>query len=394
MLERPKIQFDLVGHRAIWYAISLVTILAGIAFYYIRGGLNWGIDFMGGALLQYSFPQALGTRAQLPEVIKQARRGFVEAGLPSEIQIQVADNNLLMVRVHAKSQDEADAASAKILSTLEKDFAPKYGKPVPAAAEMVSPVIGRELKVKAGWALFLGCLLIVLYITIRYEFRFAVCGIAALLHDVLVMFGGVAIAQVPLNSEMVAALLTIVGYSIHDTIVIFDRIRENLRLRRGEDFALVVNDSLLQTMARSVNTVLTVLLVLIALFLFGGAPIHGFTFALLVGITSGAYSSIFNASQLLVSWDNWSRARGRRARELPRVRTRVVTAESAAARAASRSRSGEGERVPVAGAVGQEAEADESETPEGPAVRPRATIKVAPRPKTKRKAAGKRRKRF
>jgi len=173
------------------------------------------------------------------------------------------------------------------------------------AAEQVTGVVSKELVNNAIWSVAMGCIFILLWVRIRYfDFKWAGSAVVALVHDVLVLIGVFAMTQREINSPFVAAALTVVGFSVHDTIVIYDRIRENLRLRKGATFAETTNISLLETMARSVNTVLTVELVLIAVYLFGGASLRDFTFAMVVGVTTGAYSSIFNASQLVVVLKN------------------------------------------------------------------------------------------
>jgi preprotein translocase subunit SecF len=171
---------------------------------------------------------------------------------------------------------------------------------------MVGPVVGKRLRNTALIALILGSVFILIYIAIRYEFRFGVAGIIALIHDVLIVVGAMALFHSELNSEFVAAILTVIGYSINDSVVIFDRIRENMRLYRGSRFGDIVNTSLLQTMTRSINTTMTTLFALIALFFFGGPAIHAFSLALIVGIASGAYSSIFIASPVVVLWERGS----------------------------------------------------------------------------------------
>ena len=185
----------------------------------------------------------------------------------------------------------------------------------PIGQQFVGPVIGEELKRNAILGVVLGVSLIALWIYIRYNFdgegtRYAVAGIVALLHDVLVLLGifsliGYYDPRIEIDGAFIAALLTVVGYSINDSVVIFDRIRENLRLRRKERYEKVINDSLLETMSRSINTGLTVIIMLFTLLWFGGESIYSFVLAMLIGIASGLYSSIFNASMVLVAWHRW-----------------------------------------------------------------------------------------
>jgi len=321
-LSQPRRNIDLVGSRKIWYAISLAVILPGMLFFFYRWStrgepLNFGVDFTGGTAISYKVERPFGSSAERIKVIEEVRD--IAAKLGAKARVEVEGDNVLTVNT-SLTEGEASATFATALTTaLEEHFSSTYGKVTAGQLKNIGPLIGSELKRKAVLALIVGLLLIVLYISSRYDFKFAICAIIALVHDVLVVVGVMAMSGMVVNSEFVAVLLTVVGFSVHDTVVIFDRIRENLRLRKMDPFHLVVNDSLWQTMARSVNTVLTVLFIVLLLFFRGGSAIHSFAFALLVGITTGAYSSIFNASQILVSW---------KGREVS-VRQRVVAARAA-----------------------------------------------------------------
>jgi preprotein translocase subunit SecF len=297
--------WDLVGRRNLWFAISAVTILLGLVFWRLHG-LNYGIDFTGGGLLSYKLSRPVAARDQAA-TLEQARQRLKDVGI-TQAQIQIAgsaaargkDQLLIRTRI-PPGEDERralDEQKTKINSTLQARF-PGIK---PLGADIVTGVVSAELKNKATLALIIGSILVLIYITLRYDYRFAVAAIVALVHDMLVLTGWFAIFQKEVNTPFVAALLTVVGYSVHDTIVIFDRIRENVRLKRAPTFAETANRSLLETMARSVNTVLTVEFVLLALLVLGGASMRAFAEALLVGITTGAYSSIFNASQIVVVW--------------------------------------------------------------------------------------------
>jgi len=192
-----------------------------------------------------------------------------------------------------------------VLPIIKSVFQEKYGEQVDLVESTVNPTIGRELALKAIYAVLFASLGIILYVTIRFEYRFAVAAIIALLHDAFFVITIFSILRLEVDLSFIAAVLTIVGYSVNDTIVIFDRIRENLKkakTKRFEDIEEVVNASLNQTLARSINTVLTVLITATALYIFGGTGIKNFSFALLVGLISGAYSSIFIASQIWLVW--------------------------------------------------------------------------------------------
>lgn len=307
--------WDIVGKAWLWLGISAVTIIIGMTWWAIAG-LNLGVDFTGGVLLRYQFDLPIsGGRAEEAQLLGQIRSMLAEQQL-AKSQIQLSGNNQLFIRVPARGDEEGATSAAGvekgIRDGLDRLLGDKYGAITVVGSETVGPIVGKQLRDQALYALVLGCLLILIYITIRYEFRFAVASILALLHDVGIIIGAVAILRIELDTSFVAALLTIIGYSINDTVVIFDRIRENRKLHRGAPFAETVNASLLQTMARSINTILTTLLPLIALAIFGGASIRGFAITLIIGIASGAYSSIFNASPVLVLWERYS-ARKRQA---------------------------------------------------------------------------------
>ena len=304
-------RWDLVGLSWLWYTISVAIMVVGVPWWITRG-LNLGIDFTGGAILKYKFEQPLqGAPNGELGAMARARAAAADLGY-RDSQVQVADVNWLIIRITEHDSDRQTEAQRTLRAGLEKRFGDSCGKIVEASdVEFVGPVVGEDLRRGARTALVLGIALIIIWVSIRYKFRFAIAAVLALIHDVLVLCGIMAILHLPLESSFVAAVLTVLGYSNHDTIVIFDRIRENMALHRQAPFASTVNASLLQTMARSVNTVLTVLFTLVALAVFGGATIKPFAIALIIGICSGCYSSIFTASQLLVSWQRmWEEGAG------------------------------------------------------------------------------------
>lgn len=315
-----------MGLRNLWFALSLLIIIPGVVAYFSRG-LNKGIDFTGGGLVTYQLMEPVGSGGEA-DTLARARQAIAPTGVEAQLQLAGAagriDQLLVRTRIVSKAGQDSDA----VLTTQQKTLRPALEQAFPGlkemAGEMVSPVVSQELITRAVWAVALGCIFILVWIRIRYpSFQWSACAIIALVHDVVVLTGVFALTQKEVNTPFVAAALTVVGFSVHDTIIIFDRIRENLRLRKGGSFAETANISLLETMPRSVNTVLTVELVLIALYLLGGASLRDFTFAMIVGITLGAYSSIFNAAQLLVVMRNREerriaarRATGRPMREM------------------------------------------------------------------------------
>ena len=294
--------WGIIGRTKTWFAVSVIVIAAGMASVFIRG-MNYGIDFTGGSLLKYQCERPLVAEDRDgAEVIARTRAMLEEHGLQKS-QIQVSGGDQLFIRTAAQDEDEAAAQDRQVHAGLQDLFADQVGQVSSLGRDMVGPVVGKRLRNTALLALILGVILILIYIAIRYEFRFGVGGIVALIHDVLIVVSVVSLLGAELNSEFVAAILTVIGYSINDSVVIFDRIRENMRLHRGGSFVDIVNSSLLQTMTRSINTTVTTLFALIALFFFGGPAIHAFSLTLIIGIASGAYSSIFIASPFVVLWE-------------------------------------------------------------------------------------------
>ncbi|HHW13519.1 MAG TPA: protein translocase subunit SecF [Firmicutes bacterium] len=292
-------KLNVIGRRNLWFAVSGLLLLAGLVALATRG-LNLGIDFKGGTILQRTFEHKV-TVAQVQQALQA--EPLAKLGL-RDSQIQAGAGNTIIIRTRDLSPAEERQVDAGLQQTVGRIDLSKN------QTDTVGPVIGRELTSNAFWAVVVASVLMLLYITVRFEFKFGVAAIIALLHDVFMILGIFALTGREVDSPFVAAILTIIGYSINDTIVIFDRIRENLRFhKKGESYAQLANDSINQTLARSINTVGTTLVSIVALYFFGGASIKTFTFALLFGITSGAYSSIFIASPIWVTWKEWEERR-------------------------------------------------------------------------------------
>jgi len=300
--------WDIVAKMPYWFGLSAIVIVVGLVVLF-TSGLNLGIDFTGGSLFTFEFERDItGPDQDAAATITKVRAGLQSADLQSS-QLQIGGTRQVLIRTAALTDETRRAHEQTIQEALGAALGDRGGALSLVGTDFVGPVVGADLQRSALWALFLGSILIILYITVRYEFRFAVAGWAALLHDVLILVGAMALLRVELNSPFVAVVLTVLGYSINDSVIIFDRIRENMRLHRGAVFANTVNASLLQTMARSINTLVTTLFPLIALFLLGGQTIHGFALALIIGMVSGCYSSIFIAAPVVVVWE------GRKARQ-------------------------------------------------------------------------------
>lgn len=279
----------LMKQKVLFFILSSLIIIPGIIFASL-GGLKFGIDFTGGALLEYKFEKT-------PTMDSLKKYG----------QVTLSGENTYIIKSKPLEGDKLN----KTRESLKNEF----GQFEIRREENVGPVIGKELTQKAIWGTMLACLMIVLYITLSFRkvpkpassFRFGVAAVVALFHDVLVLIGSFAILgyffNVELDTLFVTALLTVIGFSVHDTIVVFDRIRENMPKHLNLNFSQVADISITQTLARSLNTSLTVLIVLFALLLFGGETIKYFILALFIGIASGTYSSIFNATALLCFWE-------------------------------------------------------------------------------------------
>ncbi len=274
-------KIDIIGKRKYWYILSAALIIIGIASLFAQG-LNFGIDFSGGSLLHVDFQDSNVEVEQVREVL-----GSYELGGSS---IQKAGDGSIIIRMPEVEQDK--------LEEVYQGFTDEIGEFDLLRSEKVGPVMGSELRRAALLALAIAAVLQILYITIRFEFKFGIAAILALLHDVFITVMVFSIMQYEVTSTFVAAVLTIIGYSINDTIVIFDRIRENLKNRRKETLSEIINNSVNQTLVRSINTTLAVVFILVALIFLGGETIKDFAVAMLIGVISGAYSSIFIASAL------------------------------------------------------------------------------------------------
>ncbi|MCL5057680.1 MAG: protein translocase subunit SecF [Actinobacteria bacterium] len=275
--------FHFVKHRKVFYALSLLVILPGIISLAVRG-MNWGIDFSSGSIMEVRF----ASQVQVDQVRNVVGQQGFEAG-----RIQQSGGNDFLIRTTKLTQQD----SAKIMEAFNSNI----GGATLLRNEYVDPIISTELFWNAFWALLIASVLMVVYITFRFEFKQGIAAIIALLHDTLLVIGVFSLFHIEVDSAFIAAILTIIGYSINDTIVIFDRIRENLNMKKkDQSLEDLVNLSIWQTLARSINTVLTVMFVLLALYFLGGDTVKTFVLAMLIGVASGAYSSIFNASPIWV----------------------------------------------------------------------------------------------
>jgi preprotein translocase subunit SecF len=301
---------NLMAKRNWFFALSALIIIPGVIALLVFH-LKLGIDFTGGSLLRYSFTQQVQS-ADIQQVYNSV--GITDVEVQTTIPTQGTAQSAI---IRAPNLDITQIESA------EAALKAKYGNVTRDSADTVGPLIGQQTTRNAIFAVLAASAIILLYIwwafrRLERPYRYGACAIIALLHDVLVVVGLWSIFGKVFGFEVdalfVTGVLTVVGFSVHDTVVVFDRIRENLIKRAGATFETTVNNSLVQTLARSLNTSLTVLFTLLALSLFGGVTIRNFVLVLLIGIASGTYSSIFNASALLVVWENWDSSRRQKAR--------------------------------------------------------------------------------
>ncbi|MFW6309220.1 MAG: protein translocase subunit SecF [bacterium] len=285
---------DILGKRKIWYFISITLIVLSVLFLLLNS-LNFGIDFMGGSIIQFSFDEEVSSN--------QVREVLEEIQIAENAQIQQFEEDDIPHGIVIRSQD-LDPEQTEEMQQIEEAMADSFSGAELLSSDSVGASIGSELKSNAIWALVIASISMVIYISIRFEFRFAIIAIIALLHDVLITMGVFAMLGLEVNTPFVAALLMILGYSINDTIVIFDRIRENMNLMHKTSFMELANKAVVDTLPRSLNTSITTLITVLAIYIYGGVEIRTFMLALLVGILAGTYSSIFLASPLLVSWSN------------------------------------------------------------------------------------------
>jgi preprotein translocase subunit SecF len=294
----------IIKRRKIWFTISGVLVVASIVLLIVYG-LNLGIDFKGGSLMEIKFNQ------EAPD--KEEIEGLLSESQIMDYKVQPAQDGTFILRM----EDLSEESHQSLLESFKEKYQEMEGNFEELRFESIGPTIGQELREKAIYAILLVLICIVLYIAYAFRkvstkipsYRFGVCAIIALFHDILILLGIFVLLgkfwDVQLDSLFVIALLTVLGYSVNDTIVVFDRIRFNLLRTDNTRLNETVDLSLNQTLTRSLNTSLTTLLVLVALYLFGGSTIQWFVLALIIGVITGTYSSIFVASPILVAWEKF-----------------------------------------------------------------------------------------
>lgn len=292
--------YDFVGKRRWFYLGSGGLMLLSLIWIFFVGGLNYGIDFTGGALVQVRYDK--------PASVDLVRRGLDEIKLGNAVIQQFGDVQEYLIRL-PQGGEKPDQLSKQVQDALAKAAGTRVEI---RRIEFVGPQVGRDLQLQALYAVLAGMGGILLYVAIRFHFRDGVISVVAIAHDVIVTLGALSVTQREMSLPVLAALLTIVGYSINDTIVVFDRIRESRGkgLRKGQTLAELVNAAMNQTLSRTLLTSFTTFIAALVLLIFGGEVLRDFAFALVVGVVTGTYSSIAAAS-LVMDWETWSRARAR-----------------------------------------------------------------------------------
>ena len=285
-----KTNLNIIKNIKIYLSISIVLVALSIVIFFTKG-LNYGIDFSGGNLFQLKYNDVAMTLPQINENLDELSGELPQVNSNSR-KVQISDDGTVIIRVPELTKAEQD----KVMENLQK-----LGTYTLDKEEKVGASVGDDLKKAAIYSLVIGSILIVLYITLRFEFSFAIGGILSLLHDIIIAVGFIALMGYEVDTPFIAAILTILGYSINDTIVIYDRIRENLRrkAKTGGSLEDVMNDSVNEVMVRSLNTSITTLFSVVAILVFGGASLKTFIMTLLIGILAGTYSSIFVATPIV-----------------------------------------------------------------------------------------------
>jgi len=303
-LIKEETHLDFMGKARLAAIISALALIAGLVGYFTMGGLNYGIDFKGGTLVQVRFEESVDI---------DTLRGTLSGSDLGTFSLQSfgedGGNEFLITLAGAQGDGQAQKQEALTdrnisarVETLLKEHHPKFSI---RRVESVGPKVGEELKQSAVLAILLSLLLILAYTSFRFQWRYGVAAIVALFHDVLIVMAAFVFSQHEISLPVVAAVLTVAGYSINDTIVIFDRLRENIRRFHKKSAEDIINESINQTLSRTLLTSGTTIFVVLALFIFGGEIIRDFSFALLVGVVVGTYSSIFIASPMFHTLLRW-----------------------------------------------------------------------------------------
>jgi len=301
-LIRPDTRFDFIGKKKFTVWVSAIAILLSLGSIIYHGGLRYGVDFAGGILLQIKFSKTVD--------ISEVRNAMEAIGSKDAVVQKFGGENEFLIRIE-KSAEDLEAMSRKIQASLQERF---KGQTLEIRrAEVVGPKVGKDLRNKAIWATVLSFLAILVYVAVRFrQVSYGLGGIVALIHDIIITFGAISLFDLEFSLTLLAVILTIIGFSINDTIVIFDRVRENIKKMRKEKLDTIFNVSINETLGRTILTSGTVMMVVLILFFFGGPVIHDFTSALIVGLISGTYSTVYIASPIVLLWHNHITLKGKR----------------------------------------------------------------------------------
>lgn len=307
-----KTHIDFIGNRRIPIAVSIILVIATLVILFTRG-LNFGLDFTGGTLVELSYTE--------PVQVAPIRKQLADAGLTDSVVQHFGTSRDIMVRIPVSKDGNSSALSNQVVEILRKNVGDRLLTSRPGKAqqctgdgneiadckiqvrriEFVGPQVGEELTEQGGLAMLYTLIAVLAYVMFRFEWRFAIGAVVAISHDVLLTFGFFSLLQLEFSLSVLAAILAVLGYSLNDTIVVFDRIRENFRKMRKDTTVEIMNTSINQTLARTIITSTTTMLTVLALFVFGGDIIHGFAIALMVGIVVGTYSSIYVATPAVLA---------------------------------------------------------------------------------------------
>jgi len=292
-LIKPGTNYDFIGKRKFTIWVSTIAILLSLGSIFFHGGLRYGVDFAGGILMQIRSLKAVD--------ISEVRNALEAAGSKDAMVQKFGGENEFLIRVE-KTSENLEGISKTIQTSLQEQF---KDRPLEIRrVEVVGPKIGKDLKTKAIWAVGLAFLGILIYVAWRFkQVAYGLGGIVALIHDVIVTFGAISLLNLEYSLSLMAVILTIIGFSVNDTIVIFDRVRENIKKMRKESLETVFNISVNETLGRTILTSGTVMMVVLILFFFGGPVIHDFAFTLIVGLISGTYSTVYIASPVVLLWE-------------------------------------------------------------------------------------------
>lgn len=284
-------KYDFLGSRRRAYLLSAVTLVMGLGSIVVHGGLRFGVDFTGGTLFQVEFAQ--------PTSVAELRSALTEADLEGVQIQQFGSSNDYLIRAPQFEQEGGESVVQTVRAALAQAYGPD-GEAWTSRSDAVGPRVGKELQRGALLAILISFALTLVYLAFRFEWRFGVAAVVATVHDILIAFGFISLFNIEITLTTVAAILTIVGYSLNDTIVVFDRIRENIRKYRKDAYVNLLNRSVNETLPRTVLTSGTTVMTLGALFVLGGSVIRPFAFVLILGVVIGTYSSIFVASPVLL----------------------------------------------------------------------------------------------